>query len=76
METATNHLDISGEPQYMESMQLKYDKACKEKGIYIISACGWDSIPCDLGVQFLKKHFDGELNSVETYFTMTSGPKV
>ncbi|CAG2109206.1 unnamed protein product, partial [Medioppia subpectinata] len=74
VETATNHLDISGEPQYMESMQLKYNKAAQEKGIYIASACGWDSIPCDLGVQFLKKHFNGELNSVETFLTVKTGP--
>ena len=76
VETATNHIDISGEPQYMESMQLKYNKAAQEKGIYIISACGWDSIPSDLGVQYLKKHFDGELDAVETYMTIKTGPHV
>ena len=76
VETATSHLDISGEPQYMENMQVKYDKAAKEKGIYIVSACGWDSIPCDLGTQFLKKHFNGELNAVETFMTIRTGPQV
>ncbi|CAG2118244.1 unnamed protein product, partial [Medioppia subpectinata] len=67
--SVTNHLDISGSQYYMESMQLKYNKAAQEKGIYIASACGWDSIP------FLKKHFNGELNSVETFFTLNTGPK-
>ena len=60
----------------MESMQLKYNQLAKEKGIYIISACGWDSIPADLGVRFLKKVFDGELNAVETYMTIKTGPQV
>lgn len=75
LETSTSHIDISGEPQYMESMQLKYNAEAQEKGIYIISACGWDSIPCDLGIQFLKKHFDGELNAVETYLKIKTGPQ-
>jgi len=55
-------------------MQLKYYKAAQEKGIYIISACGWDSIPCDLGVQYLKKNFGGELNAIDTYMTVKTGP--
>jgi len=76
VEAATNHIDISGEPQYMETMQLKYNKAAEEKGIYIISACGWDSIPCDLGVQYLKNNFDGELNAVETFMSIQTGPQV
>ncbi len=76
METSTHHLDISGEPQFLEGMQLKYNKEAKEKGVYIIGCCGWDSIPVDLGVQYLKKHFGGELNSVETYLTTKNGPNV
>ncbi|CAG2120514.1 unnamed protein product, partial [Medioppia subpectinata] len=75
VETATNQLDISGEPQYMESMQLKYNKIAHQKGIYIAGACGWGCVVCDLGVQFLKKHFNGELNSVETFLTLKTGPK-
>nr|XP_023024345.1 saccharopine dehydrogenase-like oxidoreductase [Leptinotarsa decemlineata] len=63
----THHVDISGEPQYMEKMQLEQHQNAKEKGVYVISACGLDSIPSDLGVIFLKQNFDGVLNSVETY---------
>lgn len=61
IEAGTHHVDVSGEPQYMESMQLKYHKAAEEKGVYVISACGFDSIPSDLGVVFLQEKFEGEM---------------
>lgn len=67
IETSTNHVDVSGEPQYMETMQLKYNEQAREKGIYIISACGFDSIPADMGIVYLQEKFDGTVNSVETY---------
>lgn len=36
-------------------------------GVYVISACGLDSIPADLGVIFVQQNFTGTLNSVETF---------
>lgn len=62
-----NHVDVSGEPQYMENMQLKYHDEAQQKGVYIVSACGFDSIPADVGLNFFEKEFDGTVNQVETY---------
>lgn len=73
IEAGTHHVDVSGEPQYMESMQLKYHKQAQENNVYIISACGFDSIPADMGVIFVEKNFDGVVNSVETF--LKSGSK-
>ncbi|XP_058793856.1 saccharopine dehydrogenase-like oxidoreductase [Phymastichus coffea] len=70
--THTHHVDVSGEPQYMEKMQLEYNKAAQEAGIYIVSACGFDSIPSDLGIIYTQNKFDGEVNSVETYLNAWS----
>lgn len=67
IEAGSHHVDVSGEPQYMETMQLKYHAKAQEKNIYIVSACGFDSIPADMGVVFIEKNFDGVVNSVETY---------
>lgn len=53
--------------QYMELMQLKYNEEAVKNGVYIVSACGFDSIPTDLGVVFLEKEFKGQVNSVETF---------
>lgn len=65
----THHVDISGEVQFMEGMQLKYNDMAKEKGVYIISACGFDSIPAEMGVQFLENNFNGQVNTIESYLT-------
>merc|ERR1712018_187523 len=46
---STNYVDISGEPQFLETMQLKYHEEAEKKGIYIIGSCGFDSIPSDVG---------------------------
>ena len=67
IESGTHHVDVSGEPQYMESMQLKYNQLAKEKNVYVVSACGFDSIPADMGTVFIEKNFDGVVNSVETF---------
>jgi len=70
--SGAHHLDVSGEPQFMEKMQLDYHKAAEEKGVYAISSCGFDSVPSDLGTVFLMKKFEGDLNSVETYLELGS----
>lgn len=43
----------------MEQMQLEYNDAARQKGIYIVSACGFDSIPGDMGLVFLQQQFKG-----------------
>ncbi|CAO1407401.1 unnamed protein product [Diamesa tonsa] len=71
--TSTHHVDVSGEPNYMEQMQSKYNEAARDKGIYIISACGFESIPVEMGIVFLEEKFGGVVNTVETY--LRSYPK-
>lgn len=65
VEASTDYVDISGEPQFLEGMQLKYHNEAKQKGVYIVSASGWDSIPADVGTTWTKQQFQGDLNGVE-----------
>lgn len=51
----------------MEKMQILYHEEAKKNEVYIVSACGFDSIPADLGLVFLKNEFQGELNSAEIF---------
>lgn len=73
IEAGTNYVDVTGEAQFMERMQLEYDAMAREKGVYVISACGFDSIPAEMGIQYLEQQFDGELNSVECYLKIWLG---
>uniref|UniRef100_A0A8C3A7U8 Saccharopine dehydrogenase-like oxidoreductase n=1 Tax=Cyclopterus lumpus TaxID=8103 RepID=A0A8C3A7U8_CYCLU len=49
VENGAHHIDISGEPQFLEGMQLNYSSQAADKGVYIIGSCGFDSIPADMG---------------------------
>ncbi|XP_072949795.1 saccharopine dehydrogenase-like oxidoreductase [Epargyreus clarus] len=69
IDSKTNYVDVSGEPHFMESMQLKYDKMAQDAGVFVVSGCGFDSIPADLGVLYLQDNFGGTLNSVEIYMS-------
>lgn len=52
-----HYLDITGEPEFMERMEARYSAAAKEKNLVIVSACGFDSIPADLGNLFTVAQF-------------------
>ena len=45
----------------------QYDVPAREKGIYVVGSCGFDSIPGDLGQVFLADAMGGDVNSVEMY---------
>lgn len=76
IESKTNYVDITGEPQFMDLMQIRYDEKAREAGVFVISACGFDSIPADMGVTFLKQNFKGTLNSIDSYLSMYLPPEV
>uniref|UniRef100_A0A8C9Y3I3 Saccharopine dehydrogenase-like oxidoreductase n=1 Tax=Sander lucioperca TaxID=283035 RepID=A0A8C9Y3I3_SANLU len=59
VENGAHHIDISGEPQFLESMQLNYNSQAADKGVYIIGSCGFDSIPADMGVLYTRDQFKG-----------------
>nr|CAB3265889.1 saccharopine dehydrogenase-like oxidoreductase [Phallusia mammillata] len=73
VEAKTSYVDICGEPQFLENMQLKYSDGAKQGGIYIVGACGFDSVPSEMGVVFAEQQFDGILNSVQCYFKTKTG---
>jgi len=50
----TDYCDLSGETQWMFQMINAHQKEAEASGARIIHACGFDSIPSDLGVLFLQ----------------------
>ncbi|KNC81526.1 hypothetical protein SARC_06153 [Sphaeroforma arctica JP610] len=71
-ENGTHYVDITGEPEFMERMYLKYNDVAKSNGSLIVNACGFDSIPADLGCEFAVQQFkDRQLVSkVESFLFM------
>ncbi|KAJ6641697.1 Saccharopine dehydrogenase-like oxidoreductase [Pseudolycoriella hygida] len=68
-----HHVDIAGEPYFLEGMQLKYHEKAAEAGVLIVGACGFDSIPAELGIVELQKNCSGEISWVETFAKMSAG---
>jgi short subunit dehydrogenase-like uncharacterized protein len=48
----TAYVDLTGEPEFMDLMYVRHHRAATKSGARIIHACGFDSIPQDLGTQF------------------------
>jgi short subunit dehydrogenase-like uncharacterized protein len=51
-----DYVDITGEPEFVDGMIAKYDAAAKAAKVKIVSCCGFDSIPHDLGVLYTLEH--------------------
>jgi len=75
VEMGTHYVDISGEPEFLQTCQIKYHEEAKKKGVHIVGACGFDSIPADLGLELLRDKFPGELTAAESYIHMFGAGK-
>jgi short subunit dehydrogenase-like uncharacterized protein len=51
-EHGTDYTDLTGEPEFVDRMYVKYNAAAEASGARIVHACGFDSIPHDLGARF------------------------
>lgn len=53
--TGTHVLDITGEVPWVRRMRDRYEIAARDAGVRIVSMCGYDSVPSDLGVRVLQE---------------------
>lgn len=51
-ELGTDYVDLTGEPEFVDRMWLGYHDLANKTGARIVNACGFDSIPHDLGAYF------------------------
>ncbi|MER5420458.1 saccharopine dehydrogenase family protein [Streptosporangium roseum] len=48
----THYADITGEPEFVDLMFARHHESARQSGAKIVHACGFDSIPHDLGAYF------------------------
>jgi short subunit dehydrogenase-like uncharacterized protein len=48
----TDYVDLTGEPEFVDRMFVSYGATAERTGARIVHACGFDSIPYDLGAYF------------------------
>ncbi|MGC9410822.1 saccharopine dehydrogenase family protein [Streptomyces sp. DZ1-3] len=51
-ESGTDYLDLAGEPEFVDLTYVRHDARARETGARLVHACGFDSVPHDLGVYF------------------------
>ncbi|WP_277068752.1 saccharopine dehydrogenase family protein [Saccharomonospora viridis] len=54
--SGTDYVDLCGEPEFVDRMYLAHHKTARRTGARLVHACGFDSIPYDLGVYFTVQH--------------------
>lgn len=48
-EAGTHYADLTGEPEFVDAMFVRHDARARETGARLVHACGFDSVPHDLG---------------------------
>ena len=70
-DTGTDYLDLTGEPEFADLTYLRHHARAVATGARLIHACGFDSVPHDLGAQFTVDQLpDGVPLSVRGYVRM------
>ena len=54
-QNGTHYCDLTAEPQWMRAMMDAHEDTARETGARLVQSCGHDSVPSDLGVQFLQE---------------------
>ncbi|XP_076918733.1 putative mitochondrial saccharopine dehydrogenase-like oxidoreductase At5g39410 [Bidens hawaiensis] len=74
VEAGCDYLDISGEPEFMERMEADYHEKAVETGSLVVSACGFDSVPAELGLLFNSRQWFSPAvpNRVQAYVSLES----
>jgi saccharopine dehydrogenase (NAD+, L-glutamate forming) len=50
--SGTHYADLTGEPEFVDLVWLKYQQTALASGARLVHCCGFDSIPHDLGAYF------------------------
>lgn len=51
-EAGTDYVDLTGEPEFVDRMYVAHHATAERTGARLVHACGFDSIPHDLGALF------------------------
>ncbi|XP_059293913.1 probable mitochondrial saccharopine dehydrogenase-like oxidoreductase At5g39410 [Lycium ferocissimum] len=78
VDSGCDYLDICGEPEFMERMGVNYHDKAVDKGSLVISACGFDSVPAELGLMFNSRQWVSPAvpNRVEAYLSLESDKRI
>ncbi|HEV2087000.1 MAG TPA: saccharopine dehydrogenase NADP-binding domain-containing protein [Cryptosporangiaceae bacterium] len=59
-EAGTDYVDLTGEPEFVDRTYLRHHATAERTGARLVHACGFDSVPHDLGALFTVGHLPGD----------------
>src|SRR4051812_32736967 len=69
-DSGTDYVDLCGEPEFVDLTYVRHDARARETGARLVHACGYDSVPHDLGVYFTVRQLPEEVPlTVDAYVT-------
>jgi short subunit dehydrogenase-like uncharacterized protein len=69
----TDYVDLTGEPEFVDRMWLRYHEQAKRTGARIVHCCGFDSVPHDLGVHFTVGQLPEQVPIKISGYVLTNG---
>ncbi len=60
-QAGTDYVDLTGEPEFVDRMYLAHHERAVETGGRIVHACGFDSVPHDLGALFTVRQLPSDV---------------
>lgn len=76
IEHGTDYCDITGEVHWMRRMIDEHHEEARDNGVRIVHACGFDSVPSDLGTLMVQnhanEHFQTRCSNVKAFVSTSS----
>jgi short subunit dehydrogenase-like uncharacterized protein len=72
-EAGTDYLDLTGEPEFVDTSWLRHHDTAVASGARLVHAAGFDSIPHDLGVLFTVLQLPGDRPITVTGYVSAKG---
>jgi short subunit dehydrogenase-like uncharacterized protein len=73
----SDYVDITGETPWMREIASRYHDAAAEQGTRLVPACGFDSVPSDLGAllmtRVLRDTLSASSGEIRAYFQLSGG---
>ncbi|XP_050528457.1 saccharopine dehydrogenase-like oxidoreductase [Daktulosphaira vitifoliae] len=66
----THYVDVTAESLFMDKMVYNYNNEAEKSGSVIVNALGLESVPADLGVEYLFQKFNGNLQTIDVYMKL------
>ena len=70
LECGTHYLDLSHETAFNERIRRTYTGKARERGIFILQGCGFQSMSSEMGLNFTKKLADGQVEQVKIILSL------